>query len=95
MEIVTKFFPKVMVDNELAYLSHLEGIISSVDEMAIMEIVKNPHSYHFRLVPSVPKYSEMLLEEILKFHTMLNIRLDLSKSIKSSGGTIVFDISIE
>lgn len=95
MEIVTKFFPKVMVDNELAYLSHLEGIISSVDEMAIMEIVKNPHSYHFRLVPSIPKYSEMLLEEILKFHTMLNIRLDLSKSIKSSGGTIVFDISIE
>ena len=95
MEIVTKFFPKVMVDNELAYLSHLEGIISSVDEMAIMEIIKNPHSYHFRLVPSIPKYSEMLLEEILKFHTMLNIRLDLSKSIKSSGGTIVFDISIE
>ena len=95
MEIVTKFFPKVMVDNEIAYLSHLEGIISSVDEMAIMEIIKNPHSYHFRLVPSIPKYSEMLLEEILKFHTMLNIRLDLSKSIKSSGGTIVFDISIE
>lgn len=95
MEIVTKFFPKVMVDNELAYLSHLEGIISSVDEMAMLEITKNPHSYHFRLVPSVPKYSEMLLEEILKFHTMLNIRLDLSKSIKSSGGTIVFDISIE
>jgi hypothetical protein len=95
MQIVTKFFPKVMVDNELAYLSHLEGIISSVDEMAAMEITKNPHSYHFRLVPSIPKYSEMLLEEILKFHTMLNIRLDLSKSIKSSGGTIVFDISIE
>jgi len=94
MEIHKRFFPPVMPENELTYLAHLQGVIESVDEMSTMEIVKNPSSYHFRLVPSLPKYSSMLLEQLLKWHTMLGIRLDLSKSIKTSG-SIVFDISIE
>jgi hypothetical protein len=94
MQINKKFFPQVMQDNELAYFAHLEGIISSVDELSTLEITKNPHSYHFRLAPSVPMYNEMLLEEILKFHNMFKIRLNLSKSIKSSA-TIVFEINLE
>ena len=83
-----------MQDNEIAYFAHLEGIISSVDELSTLEITKNPNSYHFRLAPSVPMYNEMLLEEILKFHNMFKIRLNLSKSIKSSA-TIVFEINLE
>jgi hypothetical protein len=94
MQIALRFFPEVMQDNDIAYLSHLEGIISSVDELSILEISKNPKSYHFRLVPSVPKYIPLLIEELLKFHNMLNIKMDMSKSIKTSG-SIVFDISIE
>ena len=93
MQINKKFFPEVMQDNELAYFAHLEGIISSVDELSTLEITKNPNSYHFRLAPSVPRYNEMLLEELLKFHNLLQIHLDLSKSIKSSA-TIVFDITL-
>lgn len=80
-----------MQDNELAYFAHLEGILSSVDELATVEITRNPNSYHFRIATSVPMYNEMLLEELLKFHNLLQIHLDLSKSIKSSA-TIVFDI---
>lgn len=94
MQVNKKFFPQVMKDNELAYFSHLEGIISSVDELSTLEITKNPHSYHFRLAPSLPKYNEMLLEEILKLHNLFQIRLNLSKSIKSSA-TIVFEINLE
>ena len=94
MKIQTKFFPKVLQDNEVAYLSHLEGIIDSVDELSTLEITRNPKSYHFRLAPSLPKYNDMLLEEILKLHNMLNIQLNLSKSIKSSA-TIVFEINLE
>ena len=82
-----------MLDNELAYFAHLEGIISSVDELSTLEITKNPGSHHFRLAASVPRYNEMLLEELLKFHNLLQIHLDLSKSIKSSA-TIVFDITL-
>jgi hypothetical protein len=93
MQINKKFFPQVMQDNEIAYFAHLEGIISSVDELATLEITRNPNSYHFRLAPSIPMYNDMLLEEILKFHNLLQIHLDLSKSIKSSA-TIVFDITM-
>ena len=94
MQINKKFFPEVMQDNEIAYFAHLEGIISSVDELSTLEITKNPNSYHFRLAPSLPMYNELLLEEILKFHNMFKIRLNLSKSIKSSA-TITFEINLE
>ena len=83
-----------MQDNEIAYFAHLEGVISSVDELSILEITKNPTSYHFRLAASVPRYNEMLLEEILKLHNIFQIKLNLSKSIKASA-TIVFEISLE
>lgn len=82
-----------MQDNEIAYFAHLEGVISSVDELSILEITKNPNSYHFRLAASVPRYNDMLLEEILKLHNIFQIKLDLSKSIKASA-TIVFEISL-
>lgn len=94
MQINKKFFPQVMQDNEIAYFAHLEGIISSVDELSTLEITKNPNSYHFRLAASLPMYNEMLLQEILKLHNMFKIRLNLSKSIKSSA-TIVFEINLE
>jgi hypothetical protein len=93
MQISKKFFPEVMQDNEIAYFAHLEGVISSVDELSILEITKNPSSYHFRLAASVPRYNDMLLEEILKLHNIFQIKLDLSKSIKASA-TIVFEISL-
>ena len=93
MQISRKFFPEVMQDNEIAYFAHLEGVISSVDELSILEITKNPNSYHFRLAASVPRYNDMLLEEILKLHNIFQIKLDLSKSIKASA-TIVFEISL-
>lgn len=94
MQVNKKFFPPVMLDNEELYFAHLEGIIDSIDELSIMEIVKTPTSYHFRLAPSLPKYNPMLLEEILKFHNMFKIKLNLSKSIKTSA-TISFEISLD
>jgi len=93
MQINKKFFPEVMHDNEIAYFAHLEGIIDSIDELCSMEVTKNPHSYHFRIATSVPKYNEMLLQELLKFHNLFQIKLNLSKSIKSSA-TIVFEIEL-
>ena len=94
MKISKKFFPAVVQDNELAYFAHLQGVIDSVDELSTLEVVKNPNSLHFRLAPSLPKYNELLLEEILKLHNMLQIQLNISKSIKSSA-TIVFEINLD
>ena len=94
MQVNKKYFTQVMQDNEIAYFAHLEGVISSVDELSTLEITKNPLSYHFRLAPSLPMYNEMLLQEILKLHNLFQIRLNLSKSIKSSA-TITFEINLE
>jgi len=94
MQINRRFFPEVLPDNEIAYFAHLEGVISSVDELSTLEITKNPYSYHFRLAPSLPKYNDMLLQEILKLHNLFQIKLNLSKSIKTSA-TIVFEINLE
>ena len=94
MEISKRFFPEIMQDNETVYFAHLEGVLDSVDELASLEITKSPTAYKFRLAPSLPKYNELLLQEILKLHNIFQIRLNLSKSIKTSG-TINFDISLD
>jgi len=93
MQINKKFFPEIMQDNELAYFSHLEGLIDSIDELSSMEITRGPESYHFRIATSIPKYNNLLLEELLKFHNMFQIKLNMSKSIKTSA-TIVFEIEL-
>lgn len=90
---VRKGFLKVLIDNEESYFNHLNGIIDSVDELSTMEITKKPNAYQFRIAPSLPKYNNMLIEELLKFHNIFNIKLNMSKSIKTSA-TIVFEITI-
>ena len=93
MEINRKHFPRVMQDNDETFLAHLEGVISSVDELCSLEITKNIESYKFRIACSLPKYNNMLIEEILKFCNMFRIRLDMSKSIKTSS-VITFEINL-
>jgi len=94
MQIHKKFFPEVMQDNEMNYFAHLEGIIDSIDELSSMEITKKPTAYHFRIATSLPKYNNMLIEELLKFHNLFHIKLNMSKSIKTSA-TIVFEITLD
>jgi len=88
------YFPDIIPDNESLYFSYFFGILDSVDELCSIEVVKHPSSITFRIAPSHPKYSEIILKEVLTFHNIFKIHLDLSKSIKSSGGTISFEITI-
>ena len=94
MEINKKHFPKVMQDNDETFLAHLEGVISSVDELCSLEITKSLESYRFRIACSLPKYNNMVIEEILKFCNMFKIRLDMSKSITTSS-VITFEINLD
>jgi DNA-binding phage protein len=94
MEVNKKFFPKIIQDNDEIYFSSLLGVIESVDELSSLEITKEVGSYRFRLAPSLPKYIPMLLEEILQFHNMYKMRINMSKSIKTSG-VINFTIKTE
>ena len=93
MIIKKKFFPSILSDNEAIYFAHLEGVISSVDEYCDLQITRMSNEYKFRMAASHPKYNDMLIEELFKFHNLFNIKLDMSKSIKSSG-TIAFNIPI-
>ena len=93
MVVVKKCFPEIISENEDAYFKHLIGLIESRDELCSMEITKSPKSYHFRIAPSIPIYTEILLQDILKLHNLFSIKLDLSKSIKTSS-TIVYDIKL-
>lgn len=93
MQINRRHFPEIIPDNEEIFFAHLEGVVDSVDELAILEITKNSESYSFRLVPSIPRYNTILITEILKFHNLFGIQINMSKSIKTSG-TIYFEIQL-
>ncbi len=94
MEVNRRNFPKVMQDNDEVFLAHLEGVVSSVDELCSLEITKLSDSYRFRIAASLPKYNDMLIEEILKFHNLFGIRIDMSKSIKTTS-IITFEINLD
>jgi hypothetical protein len=91
MVVQKKFFPNISLDNDEIYIAHLLGIIESIDELSSLQITKGTSGYKFRLAPSVPNYNEILLQEILKFHNQLKIKLTLSKSMKTSS-VIFFEI---
>jgi hypothetical protein len=95
MQVQGKHIPEIIPDNEILYFELLQGLIESVDELCSLEITKLSKAYNFRVAPSTPQYTNLLLEEILKLNNQFHIHLDLSKSIKSSGGTISFEISTE
>lgn len=93
MQVINRFFPEILPDNEANYFQGLIGVVESVDELASMEIIRSPVSYNFRIIPSVPRYINMIIEEILKFHNLLGVHLDISKSIKNTG-VITFKIKL-
>jgi hypothetical protein len=85
MDIQRKDFPLIINDNDERYLELLIGVIESVDELSSLLIIKSPTGLNFRLSPSVPKYNNFLIEEIVKLNNMFGIKLDMSKSIKTTG----------
>ena len=70
MQVNRRFFPNKMQDNDETFIASLLGIIESVDELCSVEITKKPSGYHYRIATSIPKYNNMLIEEILKFHNI-------------------------
>ena len=92
MIINTRYFPNPMLDNDANYLAHMEGVLDSIDEFATMEVSKASTCYHFRIAPSLPKYSQPLLQEVLKLNNLYGMHLVLGKSIRRTG-TVSFDIT--
>jgi hypothetical protein len=82
----------IISDNDEQYFSLLRGVIESIDCYSHLEISKNPKSISFRLSPSSSIYTDVLIKDINSLNNMLNIRVNFSKSIKS---TSIISFSIE
>lgn len=93
MHTVTRFFPEVSLDNDILYMNSLSAVIEACDEYAELEISKFPECYSFRLIPSLPKYTNIIIEEILKLSNLCGIKIDMGKSIKSTS-VITFKIQM-
>lgn len=83
----------ILSENEYTYLAHFEGLINSCDEYATVEIFKNPLNINCRIACSNASYIQTVLSQLLSFHTLINIKLNLSKSIRTTQ-TINFEISL-
>lgn len=94
MIVNKRFFPRILKENEINYFAQLEGIISSVDELSSLQITFTDYKYIFRLAPSHPKYINLLIEELIKYHNLLGIHLEFSKSIKTTV-IILFNINLD
>ena len=94
MRIEKVNFPKIIPDNDDMYLALLEALINSVDETAVVEATQKLSGIHVRISPSLPRHSQLLLTTIRDFHYMLGIRIEFSKSIRTSS-IINFTITYE
>lgn len=86
-------FPEIGLDNDESVIQRIIGVIESVDELSHLKIVKSPYHYSFRVAPSNSQYLEPILYEILKLMNMLDIELDMGKSMKKTC-TVTFNINI-
>lgn len=93
MTIQYKDVPRIIPENERAYFNLLEGVLNTADEHSQMEIRKNPTSYQFRIAASAPRYLNLIIQELNNLHKLLGIKLDYSKSIKSTS-SVAFNISL-
>lgn len=94
MQVVRKDFLTIIPDNEDIFFAQLEGLLESVDELALVQITRLSKYYNVRISPSIPKYNNLLISEIIDFHNMFGIRVEFSKSIKSTG-VIIFNIYLD
>ena len=94
VEVSRKGFKPIIADNEEIFFSMIVGVTESVDEFAKIQITQVIEGVQFRISSSLPKYTPLLIEEVLKLHNHLGIHLDISKSIKSSS-SIVFTINLK
>ena len=77
-------FPPIISDNETTYFKYIEGIISSIDLYASIQVTKRELGISMRISPSTPESFIPMLDAIKSFHSSFGIRVDFSKSMKTS-----------
>ena len=93
MEVTELNMPRILPDNEVQYIETIKGILSSIDPLCTLQITRKISAYNFRIAPTNSEVINNIFRDIQSFNTMLNIRVNFSKSIKSSS-VIAFDIEV-
>ena len=76
--------PKLMLDNDAAYINHVEYVVSTIDEDAKLTIIQKLDSVGFQVIPSNPKLKPFIIKAIRKTHYKLGLKIDFSKSVNAS-----------
>lgn len=92
MRIYRVNFPAILSENEEAYFRHLEGIISSNDTEAMVEVTRRHDGIAVRIVPSSNRAQVLLLQSVKRMHTLLGLNVEFSKSMRASSN-IYFKIN--
>lgn len=83
MKFIRKI-PKLLPDNDLLFINHLEGIVNSIDEFCYGEVEKSKDEFIFRLNPSIPGYINDIISQVNNVNNYFHIHVEFSKSIKST-----------
>lgn len=75
--------PKLMLDNDAAYINHIEFLVNSVDESAKLTIIQKLDSLGFQVIPSDEKLKPFIIKAIRKSHYKLGLKIDFSKSVNA------------
>jgi len=75
--------PKLMLDNDAAYINHVEFLVNSVDENAKLTVVQRLDSLGFHVTPSDEKLKSFIIKAIRKSHYKLGLKIDFSKSVNA------------
>ncbi len=76
--------PKLMPDNDAAYINHIEYLIDSIDEDAKLTVMQKIDSIGFQIIPSDVKLKPFIIKAIRKNHYKLGLKIDFSKSVNAS-----------
>lgn len=75
--------PKLMLDNDAAYINHVEFLIYSIDEEAKLTVIQKIGSLGFHVIPSDEKLKPFIIKAIRKSHYKLGLKIDFSKSVNA------------
>jgi hypothetical protein len=87
-----KGFPSAIPDNDAIFLAHFESFMEGVDIDAVIYEDRGPDKIYFSVVPSKTIFFDNIISQISEYFTIFGIRVDFSKSMKSSF-TIKFSIN--
>lgn len=75
--------PKIMLDNDAAYINHIEFLVSSIDEDAKLTVIKRLDSIGFQIIPSNDSIKPYIIKNIRRSHYKLGLKIDFSKSVNA------------